>query len=193
MLLQEIMNISLIELIAGFGYLIGHILLSKNNILGWIVKIIGGIAWIVFLFQNSNNIFGSVTIIIVLTMMYGFYKWKIGKPDERTNIDLSFEILASIVAIFMISRFVLSGSYQLPPVFETIIVIAEILGTVLLTRKKIAGWYSYILMSLLAGILVIFINPNSAIILGILELSSIYFYYYGIQNFSRNLKNTNIS
>jgi len=158
----------------------------KKNISGWIVKIIGGIAWIVFLFQNENNIFGSVTVVIVLTMMYGFYKWKIGKPNERTIIDLSFEILATIVAVFMISRFILSGSYQLPPIFETIIVMAEILGTILLARKKIIGWYSYIVMSMLAGILVIFINPNPAIVLGIFELTAIYFYYRGIQNFSKN-------
>ena len=163
----------------------GVSLLSKKKITGWIVKIVGGIAWIVFLFLNQNHIFAAVTIVIVLTMIYGLYKWKIGKSNQRTKIDIFFEILASIVAIFMISRFLLSGLYQLAPIFETFIVIAEILGTILLARKIIAGWYSYIIMSLLAGVLVIFINPNPALILGILELTSIYFYYIGIRNFSR--------
>ena len=135
MFLQEVINTSPIELTAGFGYLIGHFLLSKKNISGWIIKIIGGTAWIVFLFQNENYIFMAVTIVIVLTMIYGFYKWKISKYNQRTNIYTFFEILAIIVAIFMISRFVLSGVYELAPIFETIIVIAEILGTVLIARK----------------------------------------------------------
>lgn len=75
-------------------------MLSKHKILGWIAKIVGGTAWIVFLFQNNNLIFMAVTVVIVLTMIYGFYKWKIG------------------------------------PFVESIIVVAEILGTVLLARKK---------------------------------------------------------
>jgi len=160
MLPQEAINVSLIELIAGFGYLFGHFLLSRKNIFGWIIKIIGGIAWIIFLLQNENYIFMTVTIVIVLTMIYGFYKWKTEKYDERTIIDRFFEISAIIVAMFMVSRFVLSSVYKLAPIFETVIVIAEILGTIFLAHKKIAGWYSYTIMSLLAGMLVIFINPN---------------------------------
>ncbi|MBI5414351.1 nicotinamide mononucleotide transporter [Candidatus Peregrinibacteria bacterium] len=188
MFLQEILRTSLIELIAGFGYLIGHFLLSQKRISGWIFKIIGGIAWVIFLFDNENFIFMAVSIVMVFTMIYGFSKWKVGKFTERTNIDAFFEILAAIVAIFMILKFVLSGISQLAPIFETIIVIAEILGTVFLARKKIAGWYSYIVMSSFAGILVIFINPNPAVLLGILEMASLYFYYKGIRNFSKNKK-----
>lgn len=186
MLLQEIFNTSLLEFIAGFGYLGGHFLLSKHRMSGWILKIVGGSAWAIFLLQNNNRIFMAVTVVIVLTMTYGFYKWKIGKFDKRTKIDKFFEILAVIVAIFMISQFLLSGVYQIGPFVESIIVVAEILGTVLLARKKMAGWYSYIVMSSLAGILVIFINPNPAIILGILEIASIYFYIKGLKNFSEN-------
>ena len=185
MSLQEIIRISPIEIIAGFGYLIGHFLLSRNKVLGWVVKIIGGIAWAIFLLQNGNYIFMAVTVVIVLTMIYGFHKWQNGKYDKYTNVDRFFEILAAIVAITMILRFLLSDEYSLGPVFETIIVIAEIMGTVLLARKKILGWYSYIIMSSLAGILVIFINTDPAILLGILEISSTYFYYKGVQNFSK--------
>jgi len=186
MLLENIINTSLLELIAGLGYLSGHFLLSKHRISGWILKIIGGSAWIVFLFQNNNLIFMTVTVVIVMTMIYGSYKWRIGKFDERTKVDKLFEILATTVAVFMILRFLLSGVYQLGSFVESIIVVAEILGTVLLARKKIVGWYSYIVMSSLAGILIIFINPNPAIVLGILEMASIYFYIKGIRNFSKN-------
>jgi len=181
---MEILGATLIELVAGFGYLMGHLLLSRKQISGWIVKILGGIAWIIFLFQNQNFIFMAVTVVIVLSMLYGFYKWNQGNYDKRTNVDKFFEILAAVVAIFMISRFILSGVYAAGPIFETVIVIAEILGTILLAHKIIFGWYSYIIMSLLAGVLVIFINSNPAVLLGILELSSIFFYYKGIKNFS---------
>jgi hypothetical protein len=185
MILQEILNTSLLELVAGFGYLGGHFLLSKEHISGWPVKIVGGIAWIIFLLQNHNYIFGVVTIVVVMAMVYGFYKWETGKFNKRTKLDIFFEILAVTVAIFMITKFIISGVYQLTSVFETLIVIFEILGTVLLARKKLTGWYSYIVMSLLASILVIFINPNPAIVLGTLEVLSIYFYYKGIKNFQR--------
>lgn len=126
----------------------------------------------------------GVTIVIVLTMFYAFYKWHIGDYDKYTNIDRFFGILAVAVAIFMIARFIISGNYNIAPIFETIIVIAEISATVLLAYRKIAGWYACIVMSTLASILVAFINPNPAIVLGILEASSIYFYYKGIKSFS---------
>ena len=83
----------------------------------------------------------------------------------------------------MISRFLLSGTYELRSAIESVIVIAEISGTVLLARKKILGWYSYMLMSMLAGILVMFINPTPAVILGLMELGSLYFYYQGLKTF----------
>ena len=188
MILSEILNISLLEIIAGLGYLGGHLLLSRKKIAGWIIKIIGGIAWIVFLFQNENDIFGAVTVVIVAAMMYGFYKWQTGKYNQRTKIDTFFEVLAASVALFMIVRFLLLGGYQLGPIFETMIVIAEIFATVLLARKIVYGWYFHIIMSLLASALVIFINKDAAIILGILEAASIYFYYQGIRNFSNKLE-----
>lgn len=187
MTLLEIINTSLLELIAGFGYLGGHWLLSKKKIAGWIVKMIGGIAWIIFLFQNGNNIFGAVTVVVVATMLYGFYKWKKGRYRQHTKIDAFFEILVVLVATFMILRFAFSGVYDLSPLFEAIIVTAEIFSTVLLARRIIYGWYSAILMSLMAGILVIFINDDRALLLGILEVASIYFYYKGIRNFSKKL------
>lgn len=74
---------------------------------------------------------------------------------------------------------------RMSAIFETIIVIFEVLGTILLARKKIIGWYLYIVMISIVGILVVFINPNSAIILGILEIASIYFYIKGIMYFSK--------
>ena len=49
MALLEIFNTSLIQIIAGVGYLIGNFLLSRKKIFGWLVKIVGGIAWVVFL------------------------------------------------------------------------------------------------------------------------------------------------
>ena len=192
MSLSEIITITPLEAVAGFGYLIGHVLLSRRKISGWIVKIIGGTAWIVFLFQNENYIFMAVTVVIVLIMMYGFYKWTVGIFDKRTRIDLSFECLAAIVAIFMITRFLTSGVYELGPTLESAIVIAKVLGTVLLARKIILGWYAHIVMSLLAGILVIFVNSNPAVLLGILEVSSIYFYWRGIQSFSKSHEVTSV-
>lgn len=65
---------SFIELLVGFRYLIGHYLLSKKKIYGWLVKLVGGIAWTIFLFLNENHIFSVVAFVIVLTMIYGYYK-----------------------------------------------------------------------------------------------------------------------
>ncbi|MDD9953177.1 MAG: nicotinamide mononucleotide transporter [Candidatus Woesearchaeota archaeon] len=185
-MIHDIFSISAIELVAGLGYLIGHILLSKKHILGWIAKILGGIAWVTFLMQNENYIFMAVTTVVVLTMVYGLYKWNTGTYDTRTKVDLFFEVLVAAVAVVMITRFLLSGVYDIAPIFEVFIVLAEVLGTILLARKLILGWYLYILMSVLVGILVIFINQHPALLLGILELSSLYFYYKGIRNFQND-------
>jgi hypothetical protein len=187
MILEEVISVTPLELIAGMGYLLGHFFLSRKNKFGWIVKMMGGIAWIVFLFQNNNLIFASVTIVVVMTMIYGFYKWqRFGRDAGRTRIDIFFEYLAVIVAIIMIARVLTLGLYNLSSVFESLIVVVEILGTVMLAYKKIIGWYLYIVMSSLAGILVVFINPNPAIVLGLLEVCSIYFYYKGIRNFQKS-------
>lgn len=185
MLIENILSTSLLEFAAGFGYLIGHLLLSRHNIWGWILKIIGGFAWIVFLFMNQNYIFSAVTIVIVLAFIYGFYKWKIGKFDLRTRIDVFFELLAVLVAIIMIFRLAILGKYNLGFFVESIIVVAEISGTILLARKKVLGWYAYIVMSLLVGVLVIFVNTNPALVLGVLEMSAVYFYIRGIKNFAK--------
>jgi hypothetical protein len=186
MFLQVVYSTSLLELIAGAGYLLGHFLLSRQNALGWVVKVVSGSAWVIFLYQHENYIFMAVTMVVVLTMLYGFYKWKVGIFDTRTKVDTFFEIVAGLTAVFMIAHFALSGVYQLGGFMECIIVTAEILGTVLLARKIIIGWYAYIVMSLLAGALVIFVNPSPAVVLGILELASIYFYYRGIRSFSKS-------
>ena len=82
-MLQAILSTSLLELIAGGGYLGGHFLLSKNKGIGWLLKVIGGIAWIVFLYQNNNHIFMAVTIVVVMAMFYGFYKWQ--KEERESN------------------------------------------------------------------------------------------------------------
>lgn len=182
MYIQGILNTTPIELIAGFGYLIGHLLLSQKKVAGWVVKIIGGSAWIVFLFQNENYIFMAVTVTVVLTMFYGWYKWASGLDNRRTLVDVVFEVLTVLVAVFMIARFVFIGIYQLAPILETFIVIAEITGTLLIARKNILGWPALILMGLMVATLVVFVNPNPAIILGLLELGSIYFYIQGIRN-----------
>lgn len=184
MVLENILHTSLLELVAWFGYLGWHFLLSQKRIFGWILKIIWWIAWIIFLFQNQNYIFWAVTIIVVTTMFYGLYKWRVKKFDTYTYIDTLFEWVTIMVAIFMISKFIFSWLFHLSALFETGIVIAEILWTILIAREKIYGWYSYIIMSSLASILVIFINPSPSLVLGILEWASIYFYYKGVQNFS---------
>lgn len=181
MYLQQFLATTPLELIAGFGYLIGHFLLSKKNLWGWVVKIVGAICWIIFLFKNGNYIFMAVTIAVVVTMFYGLYKWQVGQASKETKVDHLLQLLTVSVATFMIGRFVYVGNYEPAPIFETFIVIAEITGTFLLARRNILGWYFLIFMSTLVGILVIFINSNPAPILGILELASIYFYIKGIR------------
>lgn len=174
----------IVELCAGLGYLIGNALLSRNALSGWVVKIIGGVAWILFLALNQNYIFMASTTVVVMTMIYGFFEWKHGTHDVRTLVDVLFEIVAVVVAGVMIGRVIFFGAYTAAPFFEAGIVIAEIFGTVLLARKRMLGWYCYIIMSVLVGILVIVINRDSAPVLGLLELSSIYFYLQGVRNFS---------
>ncbi len=123
-----------------------------------------------------------VTVMNVTTMMYGLYKWKSGIV-QRSFIDIFFEIATMCSAFIMIGLYVSQAVFSLQKTLETIIVVAEISGTMLLARKHIMGWYLLIVMSSLVGYLVIFVNPEPAVILGILELASIYFYIAGIRAF----------
>ncbi|MBI5457831.1 nicotinamide mononucleotide transporter [Candidatus Kaiserbacteria bacterium] len=180
--LNLLLNVTPIELVAGLGYLFGHILLSKGLTSGWIIRIAGGIAWVIFLILNKNYIFMAVTTVIVLAMFYGLYKWRSGEFDKRSTLDIFFEVLAWIVAAVVISYFLISQNYSLNELLQTAIVILEISGTMLLARKLVLGWYAYIVMSTLVAVLIIFINPQPAPVLGLLELASIYFYIQGITN-----------
>src|SRR3989344_1205416 len=67
-LLNLLLNFTPIELVAGFGYLFGHVLLSKGITAGWVIRIAGGIAWVIFLLLNQNYIFMAVTTVVVLAM-----------------------------------------------------------------------------------------------------------------------------
>jgi len=176
-----------IELTAGLGYFIGNYFLSRDKVIGWNLKIIGGIAWIVFLYLNKNYIFMAVMVMIVLTMLYGLYKWKHKLFNTRTIVDKAFEILTVLVAISMVTVYIVQKNYSFPVGFETLIVIAEITATMLLARKLIAGWYTFIVYGVLVGVLVIFVNPQPAILLGLLELASIYFYIQGIKLMKKKL------
>lgn len=177
----------LIQLVAGLGYLVGHYLLSRKKTSGWLARILGGLGWVIFLYLNGNYIFMAVVIVIVLMMMYGFYKWHYGIWDVRTFVDRIFELLTVSVAVFMIVWFAAKGNYSASMLLETCIVIAEIAGTMLLARKYIVGWYAYIVMSVLVGILIMFVNPTPAILLGLLELASIYFFVEGIKGMRSNI------
>ena len=181
-LLNLLLNFTPIELVAGFGYLFGHVLLSKGITAGWVIRIAGGIAWVIFLLLNQNYIFMAVTTVVVLAMFYGLYKWRSGRFDERSSVDIFFEVLASVVGVMMVGYFAISQSYSLSELLQTAIVILEISGTILLARKLVLGWYAYVGMSVLVAVLIIFINPQPALLLGLLELASIYFYIQGITN-----------
>ena len=181
MIIDIILDVTIIELIAGLGYFAGHILLSQKKAYGWIVKIVGGVFWIIFLFQNNNDIFAAVTIVVVAELFYGLYKWVTKNESSFTAVDDIFNALAVVTALGMICYLLVQGLYTHISALETIIVIAEISGTVLLARKKMLGWYSYIVMSACASVLVIFVNSDPAVLLGILEFSSIYFYIQGIR------------
>lgn len=184
MVAQDLLNVSLIELTAELGYLGGHFLLARKQSAGWIVKTVGAMGWVTFQYQNQNYIFMSVTIVMVFLLLYGFHEWQTGQQNRHTHVDTFFSIVASVVVLLMITRFILADTYQLAALFETLIVIAEIAGTMLLARGAVLGWYSYTVMSVLIAVLIVFINPESAPILAILELASIYFYVQGIQQFS---------
>lgn len=177
-------NIPIVELIAGLGYLGGHILLARKQTVGWLVKILGGIGWVLFLYLNANYIFMANTAVVVLLMCYGLYKWHQGRLNEHTAIDSGFETLAGATALIVGALLIVSGQYTFGPFIETLIVIAELLGTVFLAQGKILGWYSYTAMSLFVIYLVAFVNESSAPILALLELASIYFYIQGIRRFS---------
>lgn len=171
-----------LQLTGGVGYLLGHYFLSRKSWIGWGYKIIGGSAWTIFLFLNENYIFMTSTIMVVLTMFYGLFKWRKNIFDQRTPIDKSFEVLTLFTVGLSIIYFLIQHEYSLLRVLETVAAVAEISGTMLLARKYIFGWYAYIVMSLVVASFVIFINPQPAVVIGILELLSIYFYIVGIRS-----------
>lgn len=174
-------NVVALQLFAGLGYLFGTTLIAKNNILGWPIKIVGGVAWVIFLIENNNTLFGVVTMITVTTMIYGWHKWHQEIFDQITPIDKFFTALTGVTILAVIVMLIASGNYTAGTGLETIIVIAEILGTVLLARKRVVGWYLYILMSLCVVLLITFVNTHSAPILGLLELMLLGVYIKGIK------------
>ncbi len=169
---------------AGIGYLVGTVFLARKQTIGWGLKLLGGIGWVIFQYQHENYIFMAATMVLLFLMAYGLYQWSTGRPEERTAVDLFFEVLAGLAALIVMVRLLLTGEYYLSSLLETVIVIVEIAGTVWLAQAKVHGWYAYIVMSLLVFVLVTVVNPNPNPILGLLEFCSIYFYVQGIRAFS---------
>lgn len=183
--MELLANTSVIELIAGLGYLGGHILLARRQTIGWVIKILGGIGWVLFLYLNANYIFMANTAVVVLLMCYGLYKWHQGSIDQHSTIDSIFELLAGATAFIVGLLLVVNGEYTFGSFIETVIVVAELSGTVWLAQGKILGWYSYCVMSLLVVYLVAFVNESSAPVLALLELGSMYFYIQGVRHFQK--------
>ena len=125
------------------------------------------------------------TIVVTIQMIYGAILWFIGfERGKFHTYDIAFMSLATITSLGAIAHLLWMHEYSSISFLETIIVIAEIAGTILLARKNIAGWYFYIFMSALVTYLLIFVNPVPAVILGFLEFCLVFFDIQGIRRMS---------
>lgn len=177
--------LSYVELIGTlFGFLSVY-LATRANILTWATGIINELFLFILFFQVQLYADMFLQIYFFIITLYGWYKWNSKKNDikisttlPRIKIFLGVSIaimtvisgiLFSNIHLYLPAYFKLQAAY---PFIDSFVMVASIVATFLLAKKKIESWLLWICIDLV-GIGLYFMK-------GIYFLSFQYFIFFGL-------------
>lgn len=177
--------LSYVELIGTlFGFLSVY-LATRANILTWATGIINEFFLFILFFQVQLYADMFLQIYFFIITLYGWYKWNSKKNDIKISTTLPrikilltvgiaimtviSGILFSNIHLYLPAYFKLQAAY---PFIDSFVMVASIVATFLLAKKKIESWLLWISIDLV-GIGLYFMK-------GIYFLSFQYFIFFGL-------------
>lgn len=149
--------VSYVELIGTLFGFISVYFASKTNILTWPTGIVNEAFLFILFFQVQLYADMFLQIYFFAVTLYGWYKWNSKLPDNKISaLDFNSKIvlLTSVLAGMLLAGFFFSNIHlYLPryfaipaayPFADSFVMVASIVATILLARKKIETWYLWI-------------------------------------------------
>lgn len=149
--------VSYVELIGTLFGFISVYFASKANILTWPTGIVNEAFLFILFFQVQLYADMFLQIYFFVVTLYGWYNWSAKSPDNKiSTLIFNTRILLLIVVLIgaLLSGWLFSGIHlYLPryfaipaayPFADSFVMVASIVATILLARKKIETWYLWI-------------------------------------------------
>lgn len=191
--------ISYVELIGTLFGLISVYFASRANILTWGTGLVNEVFLFILFFQVQLYADMFLQIYFFVVTLYGWYKWnlkttetKISETSFRNKIFLVISILIGTlisgflftnIHLYLPTHFKIQAAY---PFTDSFVMVASIVATILLAKKKIENWYLWIAVDLVCVILyfkkgVYFLSLEYFIFLGLAS--------YGLYHWKKQLSN----
>lgn len=149
--------VSYVELIGTLFGFISVYFASKANILTWPTGIVNEVFLFMLFFQVQLYADMFLQIYFFVVTLYGWYKWNSKLPDNKISA-LGFKtriiLLTTILAGTLMAGFFFSNIHLYMPRYfakpaafpfaDSFVMVASIIATVLLARKKIETWHLWI-------------------------------------------------
>ncbi len=191
--------ISYVELIGTVFGLVSVYLASRANILTWGTGIVNEVFLFMLFFQVQLYADMFLQIYFFVVTVYGWYNWnkttreiKISQISFRNKIFLVLAIIiGTLIAGFLFTNihvylptyFKIKAAY---PFTDSFVMVASIVATILLAKKKIENWYLWIAVDLVCVVLyfkkgIYFLSLEYFIFLGLTS--------YGLYHWKQQLSN----
>lgn len=158
--------VSYIELIGTVFGLISVYYASKANVLTWPTGIINEIALFALFFQIQLYADMLLQVFFLVVTVFGWYSW--GNKTEEVPISRMSRRMASVYGLILLTGTILTGIlvqqfhrwmpayFPLPatyPFADSFVMVASILATFLLAKKRIETWVLWIVVDVVSVVL----------------------------------------
>lgn len=159
-------SLSYVELIGTLFGFISVYFASRANILTWGTGVINEVFLFILFFQVQLYADMFLQVYFFIITLYGWNQWKRKKQPEQISFLIKKQrillVLALLVGTLLFGFFFSNLHTYLPsyfkikaafPFIDSFVMMASILATILLARKKMENWYLWILIDFVCVIL----------------------------------------
>ncbi len=185
-----------LQIFGGGCYLVNKILFAaaetqplkvKRELLiwGWAIYVIGVPAWVIILAQQDNWIAVSVQAGVVPSMLFGLYNvyHRVVNPSRRVGRLVSAFTYTVLTLGLGYSIWQRHGINALTQVLEMGVMVGFLIGSFLMAKRSLAGWWCFMLMNVsMASLMVVQHKP----ILAGQQVASLAFVVLGYVMAARN-------
>ncbi len=164
-----------IEILGSVFYLLQNISLSLEKRIGWLLGLIGAIAYFIVAIHKGSFAYSVLEVMNGIIFIFGIFVWQKYENVER-KVTLTMSVLA-LIGIFFVF-FLNLGSPNW--ILENLMVIVFVLGIVFLVLRNPIGWILYILGHIL---LIAYAYLLGTYFILILQVVSLPFAFLGYKNF----------